>query len=304
MSESASTSVIGVDIGGSKIIAGLVTREGRILRTLSVATPTTSAAILADVRQLSQALIDDADGEVIAIGIGSAGMVDTASGQVIHANDNLLGWTGTRLTALQIGNNIPVVAENDARALSYGEALMGAGKAFDSVLCVTVGTGIGGGIIVDGKIWHGANFSAGEIGYLVVGWEGEEPLILDQFVSGPGIERAHQAATGCDRVQRVPLTEISRRAQSDDAIASEVIKQKARQLGIILGGFAASINPAALVIGGGVPQIGEIWWDAFEAAFRDSVPPLLRSTPILPAKLGIEAVLLGAAMLAWHKVGA
>ena len=256
MSDSASTSVIGVDIGGSKIIAGLVTREGRILRTLSVATPTTSAAILADVRQLSQALIDEADGEVIAIGIGSAGMVDTASGQVIHANDNLPGWTGTRLTALQIGNNIPVVAENDARALSYGEALMGAGKAFDSVLCVTVGTGIGGGIIVDGKIWHGASFSAGEIGYLVVGWEGEEPLILDQFVSGPGIERAYQATTGS--VQRVPLTEISRRAQSDDAIASEVIKQKARQLGIILGGFAASINPAALVIGGGVPQIGAL----------------------------------------------
>ena len=302
MSDSASTSVIGVDIGGSKIIAGLVTREGRILRTLSVATPATPAAIVAEVGQLSQALIDEADGEVIAIGIGSAGMVDTASGQVIHANDNLPGWTGTRLTALQIGNNIPVVAENDARALSYGEALMGAGKAFDSVLCVTVGTGIGGGIIVDGKIWHGASFSAGEIGYLVVGWEGEEPLILDQFVSGPGIERAYQAATGAGA--RVPLTEISRRAQSDDAIASDVIKQKARQLGIILGGFAASINPAALVIGGGVPEIGELWWDAFEAAFRDSVPPLLRSTPILPAKLGIEAVLLGAAMLAWHKVGA
>ena len=302
MSDWDSARVVGVDIGGSKIIAGLVTPDGEILRTLSVATPSTPPAILAEVQQLCHELIAGSEGEVMAIGIGSAGMIDTKRGQVIHANDNLPGWTGTHLAALEIGDGLPVVVENDARALSYGEAVMGAGKAFSSVLCVTVGTGIGGGIIVDGSIWHGASYSAGEIGYLVVGWDGEDPLILDQLVSGPGIERAYQAAIGVDT--RVPLTEISSRARAGDLRALETIQEKARQLGIILGGFVASINPAALVIGGGVPQIGDLWWDACEAAFRESVPPLLRLTPILPAKLGIEAVLLGAAMLAWHKVGA
>ena len=139
------------------------------MRTLSVATGSTPSAILADVRQLCHTLIDESEREVIAIGIGSAGIVNTVSGQVIHANENLPGWTGTRLSALDIGDNLPIIAENDARALSFGEALVGAGKEYASVLCVTVGTGIGGGIIIDGEIWHGASYCAGEIGYLVDG---------------------------------------------------------------------------------------------------------------------------------------
>ena len=205
------------------------------------------------------------------------------------------------MSELGIGG-LPVFAENDARALSYGEAVIGAGAQYASILCITVGTGIGGGIIIKGEVLHGANYSAGEIGYLVVGWDGEEPLILDQTVSGPGIERAYQASCGAD--QRVPLTEISRRAHEGDDCAAAVVRKKARQLGNIMGGFVAAINPDALVIGGGVPQIGPLWWDAFEAGFRESVSPPVRRTPILPAAQGVEAVMLGAALLAWHKVGA
>ena len=300
MSDWVSACVVGVDIGGSKISAGLVTPEGEILRTRSVATPATPSAILAEVKQLCHELIAGFQGEIVAIGIGSAGIVDSESGHVIHANDNLPGWTGTHLSALEIGDGLPVLAENDARALSYGEARMGAGRDYSSLLCVTVGTGIGGGIILDGEIWRGPKYSAGEIGYLVVGWDGDKPIILDQFVSGPGIERAYRASTGA--ADRVPLTEITRRAYGGELAAAQTIEDKARQLGIVLGGFVAAINPAALVLGGGVPQIGELWWGALEAAFRENVPSLLRSTPILPAKLGAEAVLLGAAMLAWDKI--
>ncbi|MCY4019568.1 MAG: ROK family protein [Chloroflexi bacterium] len=299
MSDWVSACVVGVDIGGSKISAGLVTPKGEILQTRSVATPSTPSVILSEVTQLCNELIAGFRGEIVAIGIGSAGIVDSKSGQVIHANDNLPGWTGAPLSALEIGDGLPVLAENDARALSYGEAKMGAGRDYASLLCVTVGTGIGGGIILDGEIWRGPNYSAGEIGYLVVGWEGDKPIILDQFVSGPGIERAYQASMGAK--DRIPLTEITRRAYAGELVAAQIIKEKARQLGIILGGFVAAINPAALVLGGGVSQIGALWWDALEAAFRESVPSLLRSTPILPAKLGAEAVLLGAAMLAWDK---
>jgi glucokinase len=202
------------------------------------------------------------------------------------------------LAELDLGG-LPIVAENDARALSYGEAVIGAGEQYASVLCVTIGTGIGGGIIINGEILHGANYSAGEIGYLVVGWDHGEPQILDQAVSGPGIERAYQAA--CGAAGRVPLPEISRRAQAGDDCARAIIRTKAREFGNIMGGFVASINPDALVIGGGVPQIGKLWWHAFETGFRRSVSPPVRETPILPATHGIEAVLLGAAMLAWHE---
>ena len=153
-------------------------------------------------------------------------------------------------------------------------------------------------MIMDGEVWHGANYSAGEIGYLVVDWHGEQPLILDQYASGPAIERAYHNAT--DGVEHLPLTDISQRAAAGDELARAVITEKAQRLGHILAGYATSINPEAVVVGGGVAMIGPLWWDAFQAAFRDSLPSLLRSTPLLPAALGIEAVLLGAAMLAWR----
>ena len=174
---------------------------------------------------------------------------------------------------------------------------MGAGADYDSLLGVTVGTGIGGALIMDGAVWHGADYSAGEIGYLVVDWDGDEALILDQYASGPAIERAYQAAAGADK--RLPLTEISQLGAAGDATATDVIKVKARQLGVILAGYVASINPAALVVGGGVPQIGALWWEAFDAGFRESLMPPIAATPLLPATLGVNAVMLGAALLAW-----
>jgi len=295
-----STAVIGIDIGGSKTLAGLVTAAGEILRTQQVATPSTPPAILEAVQRLCRALLDKSGNQVIGIGIGTAGMVNTELGQVIHANDNLPAWTAPRLAAIPIGQNLPIIVENDARAMAYGEAVLGAGADYSSLLCVTVGTGIGGGVVVDGKLWHGATYSAGEIGYLVVDWEGGGPVLLDEFASGPAIERAYRRASQSD--EWLPLTAISQRAQAGDKTAVAVIKQKAGQLGCILGGYVTSLNPEAVVVGGGVPQIGALWWDALETAFRDCLPPPVKSTHLLPSSLGIEAVLLGAAMLAWRKV--
>ncbi len=296
-----SSLVVGLDIGASKTIAGLVTSSGELIQTLQVATAPSAPAILAAARSLSEKLIARADTPVIGVGIGSAGVVDTRTGTVIHANDNIPGWSGTQLGALEIAG-LPIVAENDVRAMAYGEATLGAGVDCDSLLCVTVGTGVGGAIIINGEIWPGANFSAGEIGYLLVGWDGDKPLILDQYASGPGIERAYQAAVQDE--ERLPLTEISRRARLGEMTAKTVIERKASELGAVLAGYATSINPQAVIVGGGVPQIGALWWEAFEAAFRANLPPLLVSTRLLPAALGVEAVLLGAAMLAWQKADA
>ena len=294
--------VIGLDIGGSKTLAGLVSRDGEIKRVMQVATAPSPPAILSAAQSLCESLIAAADAPVLGIGIGSAGIIDTAEGSVIFANENLPGWTGTRLSELSIGTGLPITVENDVRALAYGEAIMGAGADYDSLLCVTVGTGIGGALIMDGAVWHGADYSAGEIGYLVVDWDGDEPLILDQYASGLAIERAYQAAAGRDL--RLPLTEIAQLAAAGDATATAVIKLKARRLGIILAGCATSFNPAAVVVGGGVPQIGALWWEAFEVAFRETLPQPVVHTPLLPARLGVNAVMLGAALLAWKAVDA
>ena len=291
--------VIGLDIGASKILAGLVTREGEIRQALQRATAPSPSEILSTARRLCEQLVAAAEAPVLAIGIGSAGMVDTNSGTVIHANDNMPGWTGAHLSALDI-RGFPVFAENDVRALAYGEAKLGAGAAFQSLLCITVGTGIGGALIMDGAVWHGADFSAGEIGYLIVDWDGEQPVILDQYASGPAIERAYREAAG--GIEQPPLTEISRRAAAGDEVARQVIIEKGCRLGHILAGLVTAINPEAVVVGGGVAQIGALWWAVFDEAFRRSLPPLLRGTPLLPARLGAEAVLLGAALLAWKQV--
>jgi len=284
---------IGLDIGASKMLAGLVTRAGKIAHVQKRLTPTAPAAILAAARALCEGLRAEAPVPLRGLGLGSAGMIDTRTKRVIHANDNLPGWAGTDLRQLALAG-LPLVVENDARALAYGEATLGAGLGYESLLAVTVGTGIGGAIILDGEVWHGAHGSAGEIGYLVVGWQGGAPLCLDQYASGPAIERAYQKLRGDET--RPPLPEIHRRALMGEALAATAIEQKARELGAILAGVAAAINPQALVIGGGVPQIGPLWWQAFVAAFRGAAPPPLQATPLLPAALGSEAVMLGAAM--------
>ena len=291
--------VVGLDIGATKIMAGLVTAGGDLRRSLQVATAPTAPAILAAARALCDSLITEAPAPVLGIGIGCAGVVDTRTATVIHANDNLPGWGGTALKAISTGA-LPVVADNDVRAMAYGEAKLGAGRGYDSLLCVTVGTGIGGALIFNGEIWPGATFCAGEIGYLVVGWDGETPLILDQYASGPAIERAYQAATGIN--ERMPLTEVSARAAAGDEAAQAVIQRKARELGATLAGYTTSVNPQAVIVGGGVPQIGALWWDAFAGAFHAHLPALLAETRLLPAALGVNAVLLGAALRVWREV--
>ncbi len=292
--------VIGLDIGGSKTLAGLVRPDGEIVRRAQVATAPSPVAILDSARSLCLSLIEAAEAPVLGIGIGSAGIIDTEEGKVVFANENLPGWTGTRLADLEIGADLPIVVENDVRAMAYGEAAMGAGR--DSLLCVTVGTGIGGALILNGAVWHGADYSAGEIGFLVVDWQGEEPLILDQYASGPAIERAYQLATASN--QQLPLTEISRLATQGDKFATAVIEKKARRLGVVLAGYVTAVNPAAVMVGGGVPQIGALWWDALEAGFRETLPSPVAKTPLLQATLGVNAVMLGAALLAWNALDA
>ncbi|MCY3797702.1 MAG: ROK family protein [Chloroflexi bacterium] len=294
--------VIGLDIGGSKTLAGLVTRAGEVDSTKQVETAPTPAAILAAARSLCQSLLDEADRPVLGIGIGSAGIIDAKAGRVVFANENMPGWSGTRLAELEIGGGLPISAENDVRALAYGEALVGAGADFDSLLCVTVGTGIGGALILNGEVWHGADYSGGEIGYLVVDWERGEPVILDQYASGPAIERAYQIASASEN--RLPLPKVGQLAAAGDTLARGAIETGAGKLGAILAGCATAINPAAVIVGGGVPQVGALWWKALEAVFRDRLPPPVAATPLLPATLGANAVMLGAAMLAWRKVDA
>ncbi|TDD63369.1 ROK family protein [Actinomadura darangshiensis] len=260
-------------MGGTKIAAALVDRDGTIQRRGRVPTPAGGGeAVLSAAARLLEGFGDSA---VRALGVGAPGVVDPESGQVVAATDVLPGWAGTRVReVLAERTGLPVVVVNDVRAMAYGEAQAGAGAGHHRVLHVSVGTGVGGALTTDGRLEHGAHGTAGEIAHLLVSERGPVPCgcgrydHLEAVVSGPAIEAAGDAA------------------------------HAGRVLGRALAGLLAVLDPDAVVVGGGVAQIGAPFLDAVTAAFRADALPPLRATPIVPARLGTDAPLVGAAMLA------
>ncbi|MFF0523596.1 ROK family protein [Actinomadura nitritigenes] len=264
-----------LDIGGTKIAAALVDRSGTVLRRGRVPTPAGGGdAVLAAAAELLDGL-GLAGSDVRGLGVGAPGVIDPDTGRVVSATDVLPGWAGTpvreTLTAL---TGLPVTVVNDVRAMAYGEARAGAGAGHHRVLHVSVGTGVGGALTTGGDLDHGAHGTAGELAHLLVPERGPVPCgcgrrdHLEAAASGPAI-----AATG-------------------DAPRAGAL------LGRALAGLLAVLDPDAVVIGGGVAQIGAPYLDAVAAAFRDEALPPLRATPIVPARLGTDAPLVGAALLA------
>lgn len=265
---------IGVDIGGTKIAAHVSDGSANSIHTLKHATPVGADAILKTVITICRELQQHAD--VKAIGIGTAGQVNPHTGEVLDANENIPGWRGVSIAEhIKAALDLPVFVENDVRVMALAECNLGAGKGFQHVLCITVGTGIGGAIILNGKLWHGAHFSAGEIGYLYA----EEGLTIEESYAGPAIERQQMSGNTPDVVQRA-----------------------AYNLGIRLAPVVAFLDPEAVIIGGGVPEIGDLWWQPFTESIKSYRLKSVRSTPILRAELGNRAGMIGAAILAKQKV--
>ncbi|RSN51698.1 ROK family protein [Actinomadura sp. WAC 06369] len=281
-----------LDIGGTKVAAALADAEGTVLHRGRVPTPEGGGqAVLAAAARLLDGLAEDArDGSrppgggtgdrlraagVRALGVGAPGVVDPATGRVVSATDVLPGWSGTPVRdALADLTGLPVAVANDVRAMGLGEARRGAGAGFHRVLHVSVGTGVGGALTTGGRLDGGAHGTAGELAHLLVPERGPVPCgcgrrdHLEAAVSGPAI-----AATG------------------DPGRAGAL-------LGRALAGLLAVLDPDAVVVGGGVAQVGAPFLDAVTAAFRAEALPPLRATPILPAALGTDAPLTGAALLA------
>lgn len=316
--------VIGVDIGGTKIAAHL--SDGTLWSMGETTRPTPPQAQPAalqnapqDRQQVEQAgreaLLDavislcqtmqaahEREVEVIGVGIGSAGQVDATSGTMLDAVENLVGWAGTPVSE-RVGAalGLPVFIDNDVRAMALAETRLGAAQAYRHVLCLTVGTGIGSAIVLDGALWHGAHASAGEIGYLysrpaAQGWH-----TIEQDYAGPGIEREYQRVAQSER--RLSLREIAALAhEADDAHARTTIRNLAHGLGTKLAPVLCFLDPEAVVVGGGVPQIGALWWQHFVGGIRDFHIGTVQQMPIIPAALGPRAGMIGAGLLAWQRV--
>ncbi|WP_433221930.1 ROK family protein [Dactylosporangium sp. CS-047395] len=266
----------GLDIGGTKIAAGLVSADGRLLRSDRVPTPRTGAdTVLAAAADLATRVMA---GETVAgVGVGAPGVIDRVAGTVLSATDVLPGWAGAPVRpALERRLGRPVTVDNDVRAMALGEVRAGAARGHADVLFVSVGTGIGGALAHHGRLRRGPHGTAGEVGHLLAGQTG--PI-----------------ACGCGRTDHVEAV------ASGPAIAAggpDALPRAAAVLGRALAGLVTALDVDAVVIGGGVAQAGAAFLTPLERALRAEVLPPLRAIPILGAALGADAPIVGAALLA------
>ncbi len=303
---------VGIDIGGTKIAGALVDHGGQHISLQQVPTPASEGpqAIMSAVSQVIQRLLDAAvqkRTEIIGIGIGAAGQINVDTGDVVYAVETLPAWAGTRIaTPLQNQFGLPVVVDNDVNAMAVAELAFGAGRSLQSSLYVAVGTGVGGAIILNGQLWRGTNWSAGELGHMMAVWNGDRMCNcgqaghLEAYAAGPAMARRYCQLRKIE--ETTDLRPIVAAAQQGDILAQEVIVEGARILGAVISGLVNVFNPQALIVGGGVADLGEFWWTPFQEALRANPLPASKKVQIHLAQLGNNAVLIGAAWLAWEKM--
>ncbi|MGV8909852.1 MAG: ROK family protein [Propionicimonas sp.] len=298
-------SVIGaVDIGGSKIAAGIIDEDSHILARRSAPTPASEgpAAVLAVAAHLIREASIDAGVEPVAVGVGTAGVVDAGSGMILGATAALSGWTGTPVaSALAAQLGLPVHVENDVTAFLLGEAVAGAAVGLADVIAITVGTGIGGALLVGGQVVRGHTCVAGNIGHVPSPEAGDRRCPcgrrghLEAFASGPAMTAVYRERSG----QPVPdLREVALRARSGDELAEEVLRAGAAAVGRIVGGLVNVLNPALILLGGGVLAVGSWYVEAVAEAMSREVLAPLDAVPVRAAVLGGDAMLVGAAAAA------
>ncbi|MCG8420431.1 MAG: ROK family protein [Proteobacteria bacterium] len=286
--------IAAIDIGATTIKAALVTATGNIESRVEALTPSSagSDAVLdcvADlVFELSQLHTP------VAIGVGSCGLVD-ARGRVVETTATMPGWAGTDIpAAIKHRTGYFCTADNDGNVAALGEALCGAGRGVRSLAMLVLGTGVGGGIVIDGRIFHGAGSMAGTFGHLCV-----KPGGRTCACGARGCLEAYASAWAMRRYAGRDAHEVFAQVQTGDSAFAEHIAEAADALGLALASIAHALNPAMIVIGGGVARGWSLLAGAALARFADSTLPCARSsTRIVPASLGSDAGIIGAAMLA------
>ena len=302
----------GVDIGGTTVKIGLFTTEGELLEKWEIKTRTENhgEAILPDVAESLQNKMQEKNirkSEVDGIGIGIPAPV--MEDGVVQKTANL-GWGHKEVTReMKELTGIPVAAGNDANMAALGEMWLGAGKGQKNMIMVTLGTGVGGGIIVNGKPLAGSHGAGGEIGHFCVNEEETETCgcgntgCLEQYASATGISRlARRRLERDDSPSSLRGSEISAKAVFDalkegDAVAKEIVEEFGSYLGHALAAIAVITDPTVIVIGGGVSKAGEILLEYVEKYFHEKAFFANQDTRFVLAQLGNDAGICGAAKL-------
>ena len=310
--------VIGVDLGGTNLRIAGVTREGRIVTLRREETQADGGPeallgrILRGLSYVEEDLREDG-WEILGVSLGVPGVVSRRDG-VVESSPNLPGWQKVPLLKrLRERLDMPLLLENDANAAVFGEYWAGAGREKETIVLMTLGTGVGGGIIIDGRLLRGAEGMAGEIGHLTVEPEGEPCLCgnrgcLESYASARGIvaRYARFAGESGKKEEDGPsgAARVFARARQGDERARQAFKEAGTYLGIAMAAIVNIINPEAIIVGGGVLPA----WDFFMPAAKKEMLERAFQAPaerveLLPAALGDHAGCIGAAGLLWKEQG-
>lgn len=315
MSEHASI-CIGIDLGGTNIAAGAVTAGGRIVARNKIKTKAElgEKVVLERVAKAARSLLDDEavkSEKVVGMGVGAPGPVDIHTGVLATAVN--LGWGRVPLAdRLSAALKLPVIADNDVNVGTWGEFKAGAGKGQRDMMGIFVGTGIGAALVLDGRLFHGAAMSAGEIGHTVIASDaGVGRRTLENLASRTAIVNRLTALIQSNRPSLLTeLTEgnlakirsriLAQAWEKKDPLTVEVLSEAAHHIGIAIANAVTLLSLPCVVIGGGLAEaLDDRWHDLVQASFDDVVfPPERRTCKIRPSRLGDDAGIIGAALLA------
>lgn len=314
-----SKKIIGIDLGGTTVKFAILSSEGDIQQKWSIETDISEEgtkivpSIIASIKKHIE-MYDMSTGDFLGIGMGSPGTVDAENGTVIGAYN--LNWKTLQMVRQQIeeGTGIPFFIDNDANVAALGEAWRGAGESEPDVVFLTLGTGVGGGIIVDKKLVHGATGAAGEVGHITVEPNGFQCTCgktgcLETVASATGVVHLARDLSdsyagdsklkhSIDDGQLITAKDVFDLAKEEDPLALIVVDKVAYYLGLASSHLANILNPSTIVLGGGVSRAGDILTKSIQPYFEQYTFPTIRnSTKIRLALLGNDAGVIGASSL-------
>ena len=314
--------LIGVDIGGTNLVVGAVTEDGRRVHGLvsePTGVPDGPDAVIGRIIQMARGVMaatrqEDPQAEILGVGIGSPGPLDRKRGVVIFTPN--LRWTNMPVRD-RIGEalQLPASLDNDANCAMLGEHWVGAARGAQNAVCFTIGTGIGGGIVVGGELVHGVSDAAAEIGHITIDVNGRRcgcgnDGCLEAYASGPAIARraveAIEAGASSSiaslvggELSRITAQTVFEAVASGDALADELVRDTARYLGVGIANLLNILNPEVVVVCGGVTKAGDhLFTPLRREVARRAFKPVVEACRIVPGELEGTAGVVGAAK-AW-----
>jgi glucokinase len=310
--------LVGVDLGGTRIRVALLDADLNLLHRIEEPTRAYEgpSVTIPRIVEMVASVVNGADAPIDAIGVSTPGPIDPVSGAILSP-PNLTGWVNVPLGQIiqQRFPSIPTFIGNDANVAALAEVFKGAARGHQHAVYITVSTGIGGGIVIDGRLFLGGRGLAGEVGHTIILVDGERVSSLEQEAAGPALAR--HAVRRIREGEKSRISElvngdldavsgriVGQAAQEGDRLALETVARAGRIVGYGIANLMMLFNPTIFVIGGGVSTLGELLFEPMRQAAREHVidPAYYDQAQIVPAALGDDVAIIGAAALAVHEL--